>query len=70
MTKKDCDQYFENKDRIYRWIPRPGLRYEIYGSLFCYVVLIVLLLFIVNNGNILTDGTDKRKYLRRKYNDL
>ena len=47
-----------------------GLRYEIYGSLFCYVVLIVLLLFIVNNGNILTDGTDKRKYLRRKYNDL
>ena len=25
---------------------------------------------IVNNGNILTDGRDKRKYLENKYNDL
>ena len=27
-------------------------------------------LFIVNNGNILTDGTNERRYLQRKYNDL
>ena len=29
-----------------------------------------LVLFIVNNGNILTDGTNERRYLQRKYNDL
>lgn len=26
--------------------------------------------FIVNNGNILLDGTDERKYLQRKYNEM
>ena len=29
-----------------------------------------LVLFIVNNGNILTNGTNERRYLQRKYNDL
>ena len=29
-----------------------------------------LMLFTVNNGNILTDGTNERRYLQRKYNDL
>ena len=27
-------------------------------------------LFIVNNGNILTGGTNNMRYLQRKYNDL
>ena len=35
---------------------------------FVVVVFIIYLLF--NNGNILTDGTDERMYLPRKYNDL
>ena len=26
--------------------------------------------FIVNNGNILSDGTNERKYLQRKYNEM
>ena len=29
-----------------------------------------LVLFIVKNGNILTDGTNERRYFQRKYNDL
>ena len=29
-----------------------------------------MMLFIVNNGNILSDGTNERRYLQRKYNDL
>ena len=29
-----------------------------------------VLFMIVNNGNILTDGTDERKYLQKKHNDL
>ena len=29
-----------------------------------------VLFMIVNNGNILADGTDERKYLEKKYNDL
>ena len=28
------------------------------------------MLFIVKNGNILTDGRDERKYLQIKYNEL
>ena len=27
-------------------------------------------IWIVNNGNILTDGRDERKYMQNKYNDL
>ena len=34
--------------------------------LFLFVLLIALLLFIVNNGNILTDGINERKYLQKK----
>ena len=29
-----------------------------------------VLFMIVSNGNILTDGTDERKYLQKKNNDL
>ena len=32
--------------------------------------VVVVIFTIVNNGNILTDGTDERKYLERKYNEL
>ena len=28
-----------------------------------------IVLFIVNNGNILTDGTNEREYVKRKYNE-
>ena len=34
--------------------------------LFLFVLLIALLLFIVNNGNILADGRNERKYLQKK----
>ena len=37
-------------------------------------VIVILLLTgtigIVNNGNILTDGRDERKYLQKKHNEL
>ena len=32
--------------------------------------LFLIVLLIVNNGNILIDGTNERKYLQIKYNDL
>ena len=41
-------------------------------SLFATVNAILLLtntIGIVNNGNILTDGRDERKYLEKKYNN-
>ena len=34
------------------------------------LMLFVFLYSIVNNGNILTEGRDERKYLERKYNEL
>ena len=37
---------------------------------FIFFFILCVLLFIVNNGNILTDGRDERKYIRRKYNEL
>ena len=37
--------------------------------LYC-LILFLMLQFIVNNGNILTDGRDRRKYLERKYKEL
>ena len=48
--------------------------YERVTSSFLIVFFLVLfvanVLFIVNNGNILTGGTDERKHLKRKYNEL
>ena len=35
-----------------------------------FISLMYALVLIVNNGNILTDGTDERRYLQRKYNGL
>ena len=40
---------------------RPGL---------CCLIFIFMLLHIVNNGSIFTDGRNERKYLERKYNEL
>ena len=36
----------------------------------CLMFVVVVIFTIVKNGNILTDGTDERKYLERKYNEL
>ena len=48
-----------------------GARYQTKGQSILHLILLVLLfLFIVNNGDILTGRTDERKHLRRKYNDL
>ena len=35
-----------------------------------FISLMYALVLIVNNGNILTDRTDERRYLQRKYNGL
>lgn len=43
--------------------------YERFRPLF-FGLIIAVLLFIFNNGNILTDRVNERKYLRRKYNEL
>ena len=37
---------------------------------FFLVLFVANVLFIVKNGNILTGGTNERKYLKRKYNEL
>ena len=37
---------------------------------FLLLCLIYTFGLIVNNENILTDGTDKRKYLQRKYDEM
>ena len=44
-----------------------SLRHKAFRSLLCCLIM-ALLLFIVEN--ILTDGTDERNYLRKKYNEL
>ena len=36
----------------------------------CCLIVFLILLFIMNDGNILKDGRDERKYLQRKYNEL
>ena len=38
--------------------------------LFFCLIFIAMLLYIVNNGNILTDDRNERRYLKRKYNEL
>ena len=41
------------------------------GQLILTILLMFLFVFfIVNNGNILIDGRNERKYLKRKYNEL
>ena len=47
-----------------------GLRFETIRSFLCCLMFVVVILTIVNNGNILKDGTDERKYLQIKYHKL
>ena len=46
------------------------IHYERIRPVLCCLILFLMLLFIVNNGNILTDGRDERKYLEGKYKEL
>ena len=44
---------------------------ETFRSILRHIAYVAVGIFtIVNNGTILTDGTDERKYLQRKYNEL
>ena len=36
----------------------------------CCLIFTVMLFYIVNNGNIFTDGRNERRHLERKYNEL
>ena len=47
-----------------------SLHHETYRSFLRYLITLAVFLFIVNNRNILTDGINEKKYLRRKYNGL
>ena len=47
-----------------------GLRFETIRSFLRCLMFVVVILAIVNNGNILKDGTDERKYLQMKYHKL
>ena len=42
---------------------------SIRSFLFCQIFT-VMILYIVNNGNILTDGRNERRHFERKYNKL
>ena len=44
--------------------------YERIRPAFCCLIFIIMLLYIVNNGNILTDGRNERGFFERKYNEL
>ena len=44
--------------------------YERMRLVFCCLIFIVILRYIVNNGNILADGRNERRYFERKYNEL
>ena len=70
VSHKAFSTYFWNKDKedIERW---ESIRFETVRPFLRYLMLIAIVFFtIVNNGNILTDGTDERKHLERKYNEL
>ena len=47
-----------------------GVRLARRRQLILLLVIFSMALFIVNNGNILTEGRNERKYFQRKYNDL
>ena len=68
MKKEDCNNY---KLSVNEFLGQ-SLRTSDLIIPYCFflVLFVANVLFIVNNGNILTDGTDERKYLKRKYNEL
>ena len=48
-----------------------NLSFKSIRSYLRHLVYVMIASFtIVNNGNILTDGTDERKYFYKKYNEL
>ena len=50
--------------------PSLGVRGQLILLLVIVFFFFFVVLLIVNDGNILTDRTNERKYLQRKYNDL
>lgn len=53
------------------WPQFRGPYLETFRSILRYIAYVAVSIFtIVNNGNILTDSTDERKHLQRKYNEL
>ena len=59
MNIRDYDNYMRQR----QWINRMASWYRAKGQLILLTALFIfIVLFIVNNGNILTDGTDGRKY--------
>ena len=50
--------------------PSLGVRGQLILLLVIVFFFFFVALLIVNDGNILTDRTNERKYLQRKYNDL
>ena len=67
VSVQDYDNYFKQKQWINQWILGVNLQDNVS---YCWLLFFFIALFIENNGNILTDGTNERKYLQRKYNDL
>ena len=54
----------------FTWIKQLALLLTAYLALITAILLLTGTIGIVNNGNILTDGRNKRKYLEKKYNEL
>ena len=50
--------------------PSLGVRGQLILLMVIVFFFFFVVLLIVNDGNILTDRTNERKYLQRKYNDL
>ena len=66
VTNREHNHYFE-KGMDFRY---GDIYYERIRSVLYCLILFLMLRFIVNNGNILTDDRDGRKYLERKYKEL
>ena len=75
VTNREHNHYFEkgtdfretHKGMDFRY---GDIYYERIRSVLYCLILFLMLRFIVNNGNILTDDRDGRKYLERKYKEL
>ena len=51
-------------------IKQPALLLSTYLASTTVILLLTGTIGFVNNGNILTDGRNERKYLEKKYNEL
>ena len=54
----------------FTWIKQTALLLMTYLASMTIILLLTDTIGIVNNGNILTDSRDERKYLENKYNVL